>query len=87
MEWIVVAVIGAIIGTIVGFFANSIQMPQPMAVFLGVLGSVLGGALFYVTQAPIFGSGSFYIYGALVSIGLLSGGFLAYALTSTERRI
>lgn len=87
MEWVIVAAIGAVIGTVVGFFSTAVRMPQSVCILLGALGGILGGSLFYLARVELFGGASFYVYGVLLSIGLLAGGLLAYSLTSSERRV
>ena len=81
-------VIGAVLGLLTGFVARNLNgMPEILCIFVGVLGSLLGGALFGAIKSSIFGPASFYIYGVFVSIGLLAGAVLAFNLTSTEKRL
>lgn len=89
MEWIFIAIIGAVIGVIVSFLVQPMRMPQPLVITIAVIGALLGGGLYYITNANIniFGEWSFYFLGVIVSIGFLAGSILAFGLTSTEKRV
>ena len=88
MDWVMLMVIGAVLGLLTGFIARNLNdMPEILCVVVGVLGSLLGGALFGAVKSSIFGTASFYIYGVFVTIGLLAGAVLAFNLTSTEKRL
>lgn len=86
-EWLILAVIGAVIGVGYSFITQNTHMPQSLCVAIGTIGSLVGGALFQVTQVSLFGAWSFYLSGVMVALGLLFGGTLVYTLTSTEKRV
>jgi len=88
MDWVMIIVIGGVLGLMTGFVARNLNgMPEALCVFVGILGSLLGGALFGAVKSSIFGTASFYIYGVFVSVGLLGGAILAFTLTSTKKRL
>ena len=88
MEWLVLIGIGAVLGLLCGYLASTmIRMPQTLCILLGITGALLGGALFQMTGSAIFGPTSFYIFGVVVSFGLLAGGVLAFNLTKEEKRV
>ncbi len=88
MDWVILMIIGAALGLLTGFVARHLNgMPEVLCVFVGILGSLLGGALFGADKSSIFGPASFYVYGIFVSVGLLGGAVLAFNLTSTEKRL
>jgi uncharacterized membrane protein YeaQ/YmgE (transglycosylase-associated protein family) len=88
MEWLAVAVVGAIIGFVVSFAAaQAFRMPGSLVVFIGVMGALGGGMIQRATDTIIFGRWTFYIAGAALSIALLAGALLAYSLTNEERRV
>jgi uncharacterized membrane protein YeaQ/YmgE (transglycosylase-associated protein family) len=86
MEWLAVAIIGAIIGTIVSFVGLNLKMPQALVIALGTIGAIAGGLIDRVTQFAAFGAYTFYIAGAGLSVVVLAGAFLAYSLTNEETR-
>ena len=87
MEWIVLAIIGAVIGTVVSFVATAVRMPQSLAILVAVVGAIAGGAIARTTGFLAFGTWTFYVAGAGLSIVMLAGGILGYSLTNEEKRV
>lgn len=87
MDWIFLAIIGAVLGGIVSFAALNLRMPQSLTVFLGVLGSLAGGFLAHITDFSSFGQWTFYVAGVALAIVVIAGGILGYSLTNEEKRI
>lgn len=87
MEWLVVAAIGLVIGTLFSFIAQGVNMPQSLSLVLALVGALAGASLERITNIALFGRWTFYLSGALVAVGFLVGGMLAYTLTSRERRV
>lgn len=86
MEWLGVALIGAVIGTIVSFIGLNMKMPQILVIVVATVGAIGGGLIDQVTQMAAFGRFSFYIAGAALSIVTLAGAFFAYSLVNSEKR-
>lgn len=87
MEWLIVAVIGAVLGMLVSLLAREFRMPQIVPIILGMMGALGGGALYKITGVPLFGALSFYMSGVILAIGVLAGGLLAFNLTRSETRV
>ena len=87
MDWIFLAIIGAVLGGIVSFAALNLRMPQSLTVFMGVLGALAGGFLAQITHFFTFGPWTFYVAGVALSIVVLAGGILGFSLTNEEKRI
>ena len=87
MEWIVLAVVGAVIGTVVSFIATGLRMPQSLAILVAVVGAIAGGGIARTTGFMAFGTWTFYIAGAGLAIVMLAGGILGYSLTNEEKRV
>ena len=87
MEWLGVALIGAIIGTIVSFIGLNMRMPQSLTILVATVGALAGGFIDRVTQMAAFGNWSFYVAGAGLSIVTLAGAFFAYSLTNEDKRV
>jgi uncharacterized membrane protein YeaQ/YmgE (transglycosylase-associated protein family) len=86
MEWIVIALIGAIVGVVASFAAQPLRMPAALVVFIGIVGALGGGLIQNATHSLIFGQWTFYVAGVGLSIALLAGALLGYSLTNEERR-
>jgi uncharacterized membrane protein YeaQ/YmgE (transglycosylase-associated protein family) len=90
-EWILLVVIGAVLGTVASFFfstmSEKIRMPPSLCLTLGILGALMGGAIAFITPIAVFGRWTFYAFGVLLAVGLLTGGVLDYVLTSEEERV
>ncbi|RYZ63519.1 MAG: hypothetical protein EOP05_23410 [Proteobacteria bacterium] len=86
MEWLGVALIGAVIGTIVSFIGLNMRMPQVLVILVATVGAIAGGLIDRVTQMAAFGTFTFYIAGAALSIVTLAGAFFAYSLVNSEKR-
>ncbi|MEK7358177.1 MAG: hypothetical protein AAB250_17150 [Bdellovibrionota bacterium] len=87
MEWLALAMIGALIGVVVGFAAQSLRMPVALVVFVALIGALGGGMIQKATGSLIFGTWTFYIAGVGLAIALLAGALLGYSLTNEERRV
>lgn len=87
LQWFVVILMGLAMGTVVSFLTSAMRMPQGLALALGVVGAMFGSLLNIITDVDLFGAASFYISGAVMAIGFLTGGSLAYGLTRTEKRV
>lgn len=85
MEWLGLALIGAIIGTIVSFLGLNMRMPQALTILVATVGALAGGLIDQVTQMAAFGRWSFFVAGAGLSIVTLAGAFFAYSLTNAEK--
>jgi len=88
MQWLVLLLIGALLGVFARFvmmFNSGITMG--FCALMGILGALAGGVLYELSPTALFGSHTFYLMGALVSIALLVGGILAQTLTAREKRI
>lgn len=88
MEWLVLALLGAVIGFVVSFAAQqTLRMPSALVIFVAVLGALGGGLIQQATESITFGRWTFYIAGLGLSVTLLAGALLAYSLTNEERRV
>jgi uncharacterized membrane protein YeaQ/YmgE (transglycosylase-associated protein family) len=87
MAWLVIVMIGIVLGTLFSYIALNLKMPQSLSITLAVIGALAGASLDRITNMVSFGEWTFYVIGAVVSIGFLAGGALAYKLTSEEIRL
>ena len=87
MEWIIVAIIGALIGMVFSLMGLNSRMPQPLGITLGTVGALAGAMLVRVTGSILFGTWTLYVAGAILALGFLVGGMLAYGLTDGEKRV
>lgn len=88
MEWIILALVGAVIGLLAAYgAAQALRMPTALVVFIGVVGALGGGMIQHATESLIFGRWTFYVAGAGLALALVAGGLLGYSLTNEERRV
>ena len=88
MDWIIVALVGAIVGLIVAYGAvQALRMPSLLVIIVGTVGALGGGLIQRATGSLVFGPHTFYIAGLGLSIALVAGSLLAYSLANEERRV
>lgn len=87
MEWIAVALIGALIGWGTSLLADASKSRQVLFGLIGALGAAVGGALARGLQVDVFGPLSFFVGGACVASLFSLAGLLPHRLTGDERRV